>query len=318
MSAAAPPITAADEQPHAPGSELAWRESHAFDLYDERSGLGGVTRMTVRPNEGTMEVALSFFLPDGGFIAARHVKAQTTNTAALEVEGMAFALEEPLRRWRVTYDGPAHSLASARDADQRAAWARSRLERLIVELVLEAPAPPLAGGCGSFEQICVAHGEVWVSGDRYDVRALGGRERSWGVDEAATLRSRRSFSARFAEDCGFRAVLALRDGDAVQHGWILRDGIAPALEGVTVATTTEPGTYLHESVRLTLTDEQAVRHEVAGEVLHVAPLPETRNGRASVLCEGVARFVWRGRVGYGFASYWHALDAAGALAVPLT
>src|SRR5690606_32621405 len=74
VSATRAAITAADEEPHAPSTDLAWREAYAFDLHDAASGLAGFTRMTVRPNAGMMDAALSFFLPDGGFITARHVK----------------------------------------------------------------------------------------------------------------------------------------------------------------------------------------------------------------------------------------------------
>ena len=318
MSGAALQVTPADEQPHAVGGELDWSEAYAFDFYDEPSGLGGFTRMTVRPNEGAMDVGLSFFLPDGGFITARHVKAQPTNTADLEVEGVRYAVDEPLRRWRVSYDGPAHSLPSARDADQRAAWAKSRLERLIVELdVVAASAPASRGGESAFQQTCVVRGEVWVSGDRYALQAPGSRGRSWGADEEAAPRTRRAFSARFADGSALDVVRTLSEDGDLQRGWILRDGRVGAVGAVSIATTTEPDSYLQKRFDLTLVDADGGRHEVAGEVLHLAPLPSARNDRPSVLCESVARFTWQGRTGHGFASYLHRLDAGGKPLVPI-
>jgi hypothetical protein len=314
VSEDATPVAAADEAPHAPGPGLDWCDVYAFEVHDECCGIGGLTRMTLRPNEGAVDVALSFFLPDGGFITAHHVTALPRNPipTALDVGGVRYAVEEPLRRWRVTYDGPAHSLASARDADRREAWARSRLERLIVDLAFEAAMPPATrGGEDGFQQVARVHGEVWVSGDRYELRALGGRERSWGVADEATWHVRRRVGARFAENLAFDVASAVSGERELAHGWLLRDSRVLGLRSLRVATTTEPGTRLPKSVRLEATDEDGGRHEIAGDVLHVAPLPTTRSGRASLLCESVVRLDWNGRTGHGFASELRRLDGAG-------
>lgn len=299
-----------DERPHPPGSELGWREAYWFELHDPASGLAGVARLDVRPNEGTREAALSFFLPDGGFITARHVAPCTAGDERLEVEGVAFVMVEPERRWRITYDGPGHSLGSVKETDQPDAWRKSRFERLIVELDVQALLPPVASP-GGFAQPARLTGEVWVSGDRYELQAFGMRGKSWGVAPLALLARRVALT--FGED---RALLVERtvldEASDEIHGWVLRDGQVTQLREVELSTENEPGSaVLPSSFRLALRDAAGERHEIAADLVHVAPLPGFRGGRDNLLCLGVARARWDGIEGFGFAEYLHRLDAAG-------
>jgi len=305
-----------DEQPHAPGTELAWCESYWFELHNTAEGLGGSARLDVRPNEGTREASLSFFLPDGGFITARHVAPWTTADPSLEVEGVSFALVEPARRWRLTYDGPAHSLGSARDADRPEAWRKSRLERLSVELDVTTPHDPIALA-GGFVQPASVSGEVWVSGDRYALDALGMRGKAWGA--AAVPLAARRVSLSFAPD---RAMLVERrtldDARTDLTGFVLHDGALARVVEVELATEAEPGSeILPRSFRLALRDEHGCRHEVGGEVTSLAPLPGFRGRRENLLCVAVARAQWAGVAGFGFAEYLHRLDANGSPLEPV-
>ena len=307
----------ADELPHAVGSPTSWRESYGFELYDAASGLVGAARIEVRPNEGAMDVDLSFFLEDGGFVTARHVAPQSTNTAQLEVEGVRFSLLEPLRRWRVEYDGPCHSLASVADAAKREAWHKSRLERLIVELEFVAFQPAAAAtGADGFAQPGRWTGEIWVSGDRYVVAAPGLREKAWGA--VALPRMQRRFALGFGDDRALDVVQTMLDDGPRLGGWIFRDGRSHAVREAELVTVTEPGSYHQKAFRLGLVAADGRRHEVAGEVLRVAPLPGLRGGHETMLCEGVTRARYDDRDGFGLAGYLHRLDAAGNPLEPVT
>jgi hypothetical protein len=290
-----------DELPHPPGAELAWCEA---------SGLAGVARLDVRPNEGACEAGLSFFLPDGGFITARHVAPCAAGDGPLEVEGVHFAMLEPERRWRLAYDGPGHSLGSVRDADKPDAWRRSRLERLIVELDVLALQPPAPSRDG-FAQPVRSTGEVWVSGDRYELAALGMRGKSWGVAPAPRSASR--FSLAFAADRALlveRVVLDDRREDV--RGWVLRAGRTTPLRSAEVVAEAEDGSdLLPRAFRLALHDAEGGSHAITGELLHVAPLPGFRGRRDNLLCLGVARARWDDATGFGVAEFLHRLDAAG-------
>ena len=50
---------------HPVESDAAWSESYYFNAYDPASDSGFFTRIGIRPNEGTMDVGLSVWLPGG-------------------------------------------------------------------------------------------------------------------------------------------------------------------------------------------------------------------------------------------------------------
>jgi len=50
---------------HPAEGERAWSESYYFNCYDPVTDCGFFTRIGVRPNEGTIDVWLSLWLPDG-------------------------------------------------------------------------------------------------------------------------------------------------------------------------------------------------------------------------------------------------------------
>lgn len=290
-------VTAADERLHPPGDALSWTESASLELHDEASELAGSARLDVRPNEGTTEVALSFFLPDGGFITARHVAPRVVDPARdVEVEDVRFATTEPLRRWRVAYDGPAHSLASAADTGKQDAWVKSRLERLIVDLDVVAAAPA-ERATDAFAQPVTIGGEVWVSGDHYVLAAHGMRIRTWGdgVVPAASGRVALAFPDG-------RAVFARRwsrDGAEACDGWLLRDGVASPVAAVELALA-DGGADAGGHVALALAAASG-RTALDVELLQVAPLPGLRGAHPYVVRLAVARARWDGSVGHGFA-----------------
>lgn len=311
-------VSERDELPHRATAELQWGESYAFELYDPSEAIGGSTRLCVRPNEGAMDVGVHFFLPDGGFVAAHHVKATSENTAELEVGAVCYRMLDPLRRWRISYDGPAHFLRSATDAAKPEAWHKSRLERLSVDLEFEAwHAPDGAAGEGFFEQAGRWSGTVWVSGDEYRIRGFGVRERVWGVRDWQAPRMWRRFSASFGDDCALVALRVGLPGGDLERGWIRCDGRNVSVRSVDVVTEVEAGSHLQKAVRLSLGDADGAAHEILAEVMAVAPLRRTRNQRETLVCEGLARFTYQGRTGYGIAEYLHQLDGEGRPLVPI-
>ena len=323
----APAIAPADEAPHAPGPELQWSESCSFWLYDASSSLAGSLRVAVRPNEGMMDAGLHFWIPDGGFVATRHVKAQSGNTERLEVGDARLEIVEPLRRWHVLHDGPAHSLASAAEAGDREAWHRSRVERLIVDLDFEASHAAIGfaeTGAGvpspreGFEQPGTWSGSVWVSGDEYRVHGVGVRERSWGLRDWQAARLARRFSFVVGPDLAVSTVrIEGEDGVELQRGWILRDGRLETLRAVRVSTALDPATMLPQSSGLELEDAEGGVHLVKVDVLASAPMRSARNRRQTLICESLARFEMDGRSGHGMAEHLFQVDGRGAPLSPV-
>lgn len=297
-----------DERPHAAGTALAWSETYGFAGFDPASGLGWLARAEVAPNQGFLQVDLSCLLPDGGFIAARHVKSQSANTADLEAEGVRLAMEEPLSRWRITYDGPAHSLASTGDASRRDAWHKSRLERLIVDLVFAAELPPSAAasdlgratlGEGGFAQPGSVRGEIWVSGDRYDLRAHGSRTKTWGAGPA--LRAGRCLTIGFDDGTALAIEHLMHEAGAIERGWLWRGGRPVPLGGCAIAA--EPDAGSPSALHVSFDDAVAGgRRELSAEMLCGVSLPLERGARRCVLTQSFARVASGGRSGYGLAT----------------
>lgn len=307
------PVAQTEEAPHAAGDELGWSESYAFYLVDPVERLALLTRIGVRPNEGIMDVGLDVYVPDGGLLAARHVRAQRENTADLEVEGVTYECVRALDEWRITYDGAAHSLRSSRDASSHDAWHKSRLERLIVDLRFRAEAPAVAteDSPGGFGQAGRFTGEVWVSGDEYRIDVAGVREKRWGISGTTIPHLRRRFWVRF--DDGSALVVDRRvENDVDTHtGWILEGGALRALKEIRLQTETEPDSPWQKSVRLAFVDDTGEGGEVSGEIVQLAPLPSERGPVQAVVCTSVARFRWGDRCGMGIAEYLHQIDRTG-------
>jgi hypothetical protein len=207
---------------------------------------------------------------------------------------------EPLRRWRIVYDGPSHSLASVADAGKREAWQKSRLERLIVELDVTSAHDALPGR-SSFGQRVRVGGEVWVSGDRYEVDAPGWRGKTWGSGVVPQRASRIALS--FGDD---RAVFARVESPAAEagvaedvvEGWTsVGDEVHP-VRGLRIEHE-EHAPGARPAVTMVVRDDRG-EHRITAELPHLAPMPGQRGGTPYELRVAVARARWDGRDGYGF------------------
>ena len=94
-----PILDARHDGMHAVETDTAWSESYYFNAYDPGCEAGLYTRVGIRPHEGTMDVMLAVWLPDGGVAFARAVRDQTEMTESpLEVGGLANLQDSA--RWR--------------------------------------------------------------------------------------------------------------------------------------------------------------------------------------------------------------------------
>ncbi len=308
-----------DEHPHQPGEALGWSEAYSFFVTLPEERLALLTRMGVRPNEGIMDVGLDVFVADGGLLSARHVRPQTENTSDLEVEGVRFELVEPLDRWRISYDGPAHSLRSSREADSHDAWHKSRLERLSLELSFTAECAAAApnDATGRFGQAGRFTGEIWISGDRYPVDAAGLREKSWGSEGAVPPQLRRRFWCRFDDGSALVVDRRVEEGREIHLGWMLRAGVLSPVVGVKLCTQTEEDALWQRSAELLITDGEGRSEEISVSVEQIAPLPTVRGAVRLVVCSSVAQFSWGSRSGLGVVEYLHRLGEDGHPELPI-
>jgi hypothetical protein len=100
---------------HSVETDGAWSESYYFNGFDPDTDSGLFTRIGIRPNEGTMDVGLSLWLPGGDLAEYRAVKDQHTMVdTVLEVGEVRYEMLEPMRSWRLTFDGTAPDRACTR------------------------------------------------------------------------------------------------------------------------------------------------------------------------------------------------------------
>ena len=73
----------------------------------------------------------------------------------------------------------------------------------------------------------------------------------------------------------------------------------------------------HRVSHVRATDKRGRVHELRGDVLRVYGVPHTTGDRYTVVNEGLARWTYEGRTGYGISEYLHQLDDEGRALVPI-
>jgi len=92
---------------------------------------------------------------------------------------------------------------------------------------------------------------------------------------------------------------------------VWRDGAASSIRRWDVHTTLAEDGLTHRVTELHATDARGRVHALRGEVLRVAPIPYETGGGRTLINEGLARWTYEGRTGFGIAEYLHQLDADG-------
>jgi len=110
-------FSADDERLHPPGPEPAWNESLAFCAI-AANGAAIFVRHGRRPNEGHIEVTVAQLNPEGSLdvaFAKRPIEEAVSDAGnSSSAAGLAFGLVEPLKRWRVSYEGKLRHIPDAR------------------------------------------------------------------------------------------------------------------------------------------------------------------------------------------------------------
>src|SRR3989442_157742 len=212
---------------HPVEGDAAWSESYYFNAYDPLTDTGLFTRIGVRPNQGTMDVGLSVWLPGSELATIHGVRPQHEMTDSdLPVSGVRYHRLHPMAQRRITCDPEA------------------RLRELgVVRIGTEA---------GDFHR-----------------------------------------------------------------GWVWRDGEAASIGAWDVRTELAADRLTHAVTHVRATDKRGRVHALRGDVLRVAPVAHAVGGRRTLINEGLARWTYEGRTGYGIAEYLHQLDADGRPVVPI-
>src|SRR5438132_6139268 len=98
-----PILAEAHDLAHPVESDGACSGSYYFTCYDPDADTGLFTRIGVRPNEGTIDVGLSVWVPGGGLATLHAIRAQHEMIdTGLEVGGVAYERLAPMKEWRLT------------------------------------------------------------------------------------------------------------------------------------------------------------------------------------------------------------------------
>ena len=323
-----PILDAHHDSGHPVEADSAWSESYYFNAYDPTSDSGLFTRIGIRPNEGTMDVGLSLWLP-GGDLGEYHavVEQHEMVDTVLEVGHVRYEQLEPMRAWRLTFAGDVQVRSCVRGAVARGVVPAA------LDLRFDALTPPIgtdgqpsrqrsaesaaaAGstGKGHFEQAGTWSGWLEADGRRYRWEgALGNRDRSWGPRNWGGPTMWRWFSINIDRDLHFGGIrLGTGHGD-LHRGWIHDGRAASSVAEWRVVTEVADDGLTQRVVHLTVVDKQGREYALVGEVLRVADIGRTDG---TLINEGLTRWTFTDtdggvRTGSGIAEYLHQLDDGG-------
>lgn len=319
---------------HPVEADGAWSESYYFNAYDPPTDSGFFTRVGIRPNEGTMDVGMSVWLPDGALAEYRSVRPQHEMVdTVLEVGDVRYDMLEPMASWRLRMDGVAQTRAVA-----GATTEEGRPVRIALDVTFEALMPAVGTdgqgarrrssdatsqaaasvGKGHLEQAGRYTGGLAVDGRRLVWGAArGNRDRSWGPRSWGGPRMWRWFSINVGDDLHFGGIRLGTDAGDLHRGWVFDGGRAASVRQWDVRTELAEDGITQRRTHLGVHDKEGRRYDLTGTLLRVAPIGRRGpgGGAGTLVNEGLARWEVGGRTGYGIAEYLHQLDEHGRPAV---
>ena len=340
-----PILDARHDLAHPVEGDSAWSESYYFNAYDPGTDSGLFSRIGVRPNEGTMDVGLSLWLPGGELGEYRWVKEQREMVdTVLEVGAVRYEMLEAAQSWRLTMDGEVQARPCVRGERTTHPVPVSldvRFDAITPAIGTDgqprggpksAEAAAAAGtvGKGHLEQAGRWSGALTVDGVRHEWRgARGNRDRSWGPRRWGGPKMWRWFSINFGEgdlgegrsgeDLHFGGIRLGTDAGDLHRGWVWDGGRAASVAEWRVRTELADDAVTHRVVHLEVLDKEGRTYPLRGDVLRVADIGQAGG---TMVNEGLARWTYeaaRGtRTGYGICEYLHQLDDGGRPVVPVT
>jgi hypothetical protein len=316
---------------HPVEDDRAWSESYYFNGYDPDADAGLFTRIGVRPNEGTIDVGLTLWLPGGRVATVAAIREQREMVDDdLAVGPVRYERIEPMVQWRLICRGDAaltgpqpelvpvaldltfRALTPAVGTDGQARSANGPIEGIAAQTAETV-------GKGHFEQAGRWSGWIEADGTRWvlGADARGNRDKSWGPRRWGGPTMWRWFSINIGDDVHFGGIRIGTPAGDLHRGWVWRDGEACSVRRWDVATELSSDGITHRAARVLATDKRDRVHELRCDVLRVYGVPHRRGERATIVNEGLARWQYEGRTGYGIAEYLHQLDDTGRPLVPI-
>ena len=315
-----PVLDASHDLAHPVEGNDAWSESYYFNLYDPDADCGFFTRIGVRPNQGTIDVGLSIWKPGGGLAHIRWMREQREMIDRdLEVGPVRYQLIEPLREWRLTADGESTDGPVSMDVTFSALMPAIGADGQGSQGAGSSAETRQTVGKGHLEQAGRWTGWIDVGGARAElgVDARGNRDKSWGPRTWGGPKMWRWFSVNIGDDVHFGGIRIGTDAGDLHRGWVWKDGEHSSITDWSVESELEDDGVTHRMTHLVVTDKADRTHELTGTILRVEPGPAGVRPDTTIVNEGLARWEYEGRTGYGISEYLHQLDAAAQPKVPI-
>jgi hypothetical protein len=330
-----PVLDATHDFAHEVEGDSAWSESYYFNAYDPAVDVGLFTRIGVRPNEGTMDVGLSVWLPGDRIANVRGVREQRVMTDDdLDVGGVRYQRLEPMRSWRLT------ARADAEVLDLATGWDGGKSHPVALDLTFESLTPAIGTdgqgrsarsdgtaastattvGKGHLEQAGRWSGTIGCDDETWTLdpaSARGNRDKSWGPRRWGGPQMWRWFSVNVGDDVHFGGIRIGTPAGDLHRGWVWRDGEATSIRSWDVSSELADDGVTHRVSQVRATDKRDRVHELRGDILRVYGVRHKTGDRHTVVNEGLARWTYEGGTGYGISEYLHQLDDEGRPLVPI-
>jgi hypothetical protein len=319
-----------DEYMHELGPEPNFNESMYINCFDPRHEVGGWFRMGNRANEGTSEMTVCLYLPNGrvGFMFKRPA---IENNDQLDAAGLTWTMVTPFEELKVDYVGKVVLLDDPLQmSEPREAFKNNPYAECEVHLTFTGQGrPSMFGGepdephekpgeefaKGHYEQLVEARGTIRVGDDEWDIQGCGLRDHSWGPRYWQAPWYYRWLTANFGKDLGFMCSrVAKKDGPGTRGGFVWDGGELHLCDHAEISTEFEGEESYHAKVSGLLRSSKSGKEwQFTGEALSLIPLRNRRqdpegNWLVTRISEAMTR--WEmvggehdGATGYGMSEY---------------
>jgi hypothetical protein len=127
----------------------------------------------------------------------------------------------------------------------------------------------------------------------------------------------RWFSINIDDDTHFGGIRIGTDAGDLHRGWVHTNGSYSSISQWNVRTELEDDGVTHKVSHVVATDKTGRRHDLRADLLRVDPGSAGIAPKRSIVNEGLARWTYEGRVGYGISEYLHQLDDNARPLVPI-
>lgn len=315
-----PVLDARHDRAHPVEGDTAWSESYYFNCYDPDVDCGFYSRIGVRPNEGTIDAGMAIWVPGGGLAHLRWIREQKEMIEEdLEVGPVRYRLVEAMKQWRITAEGESTSGPVAMDVT---------FDALMPAIGADGQGADGAGssadtrkivGKGHLEQAGRWTGWIEVGGTRHELgaEARGNRDKSWGPRRWGGPTMWRWFSINIGDDTHFGGIRIGTPSGDLHRGWVWKDGEHASIATWDVSSELEDDGVTHRATHVVATDKLGREHVLDAEILRVEPGRAGVRPSTTIVNEGLARWRYEGRKGYGISEYLHQLDGDARPVVPI-